>query len=104
MDSQQFRTLVKDSVESSLSVLGESSRQAIIIHFVKKYSLQSFEDVADHPKEFESFLTALFGYGASILIRSAVAKMFEKINMELDNSEMGFATAVQEVRRMVLPR
>ncbi|MGQ9782025.1 MAG: hypothetical protein ACUVQ8_07245 [Nitrososphaeria archaeon] len=104
MDIQQFRSLVRESAESSLSILGENSKQAIIIHFMKRYSLRSFDEVAEHPREFEAFLSSLFGYGANVLIKSVVTNMFKRIDMELDSSEMGLATAVQEVRKMVLSK
>ena len=104
MDIQQFRSLVRESVESSLSILGENSKQAIIIHFIKKYSLKSFDEVTEHPEEFEAFLMALFGYGSSIIIKNIVSNMFEKIDMEVDESEMNFTTAIQEIRKMALPK
>ena len=104
LDSQQFRLLVTESVESSLSILGENAKKAIIIHFMKNYYLKSFEEVSDHPKEFESFLSALFGYGSNILLKAIVTEMFSKIDMEVPESDMNFATAVQEIKKMTVSK
>lgn len=104
MDYQQFQRLVSESVESSLSILGENAKQAIIVHFMKNYYLKSFEEVSDHAKEFETFLGELFGYGSNILMRAIITKMFSKIDMEVSESDMKFETAVQEIKKMTISK
>jgi len=96
--------LVTESVESSLSILGENAKKAIIIHFMKNYYLKSFDEVPDHAKEFETFLGVLFGYGSNILVRAIVTEMFSKIDMEVLESDMNFATAVQEIKKMTISK
>lgn len=95
---------MKESIESSLSILGENTKKAIIIHFMKNYYLKSFDEVSDHAKEFEAFLGTLFGYGSNILVKAIVTEMFSKIDMEASESDMNFATAVQEIKKMTISK
>lgn len=104
LDHQQFQRLVAESIESSLSILGENTKKAIIIHFMKNCNLKSFYEVSNHAKEFEDFLGALFGYGSNILVKAIVNEMFSKIDMEASESDMNFVTAVQEIKKMTISK
>jgi|GEM_PF-1761978 len=103
MDHQQFKQFVRSSLESSLSLLGENSKKAIIIHFMKNYNLKTFDDVSKFPSEFETFLGALFGYGSSVLMRAIIRDMFEKLDIEVSTMDMNFSDAVRELKKMLMP-
>ncbi|MEM3403425.1 MAG: hypothetical protein QXJ17_02570 [Nitrososphaeria archaeon] len=103
MDYQQFKSFVRSSVESSLSLLGENSKKAIIIHFMKNYNLSTFDEVSEYPSEFETFLGALFGYGSNVLVKAIIRDMFDKLDIEVSTLDMDFPTAVRELKKMLLP-
>ncbi|MGB9727382.1 MAG: hypothetical protein ACPLZF_03145 [Nitrososphaeria archaeon] len=103
MEYSTLRKIVKDSIESGLSVIGDGPKDAIITHFLKRYRLRSLEDVAEYSKEFEEFLKLVFGAGAMYLLKAIVKKMFENLDLEYISTEMSFSEAVSEVRKMVKP-
>lgn len=103
MEYSTLRKVVKDSIESGLSVIGDGPKDAIITHFLKRYRLRSLEDVAEHSKEFEEFLKLVFGAGAMYLLKAIVKKMFENLDLEYISTEMSFSEAVSEIRKMVKP-
>lgn len=101
MEHKAFKKIVKDSVETGLSVLGEGPKNAIITHFLKRYSLGSLEEVAEHPREFEEFIKTVFGLGAPYLIKAIVKRMYENVGIDYISTETGFKEAVLEIKETI---
>lgn len=103
MEYKAFRKIVKDSVETGLSVLGEGPKNAIIAHFLKRHNLRSLEEIAEYPREFEEFLKTVFGLGATYLIKAIVKRMYENIGIDYISTETGFIETVSEIKKMISP-
>ncbi|MCX8188494.1 MAG: hypothetical protein N3F64_02170 [Nitrososphaeria archaeon] len=103
LEYKAFKKVVKDSIETGLSVLGEGPKNAIITHFLKRNNLKSLEEVAEYPREFEEFLKSVFGLGAPYLIKTIVKKMYESIGIDYISTETGFVESVSEIKKMIQP-
>lgn len=103
LDHITFRKIVKDSVDTGLSILGDGPKNAIITHFLKRNNLKSLEEIVEHPREFEEFLKSVFGAGAQYLLKTIVKKMYEKIGIDYISTETGFTESVLEIKRMIQP-
>ncbi len=100
VDKQAFEKFVIESVEKTLSALGEGTKDAILMNFMNKYHLASREELADHPREFENFLWGIFDNGANIIIRTIVIDMFEKLGILTMKIDTDLATAIQTLKKM----
>lgn len=100
LEYRRFKKIVKDSIETGLSVLGDGPKNAIVTHFLRRHNLKSLEEVAEYPREFEEFLKSIFGLGAPYLIKAIVKKMYENIGIDYISMEHGFTEAVLEVKKM----
>ncbi|MEM0052785.1 MAG: hypothetical protein QXL89_01110 [Nitrososphaeria archaeon] len=103
MEYRVFKKIVKDSIDTGLSVLGEGPKNAIVTHFLRRHNLKSLEEVAEYPREFEEFLKSVFGLGAPYLIKAIVKKMYDNVGIDYISSETGFAEAVLEIKKMIQP-
>ncbi|MEM1985781.1 MAG: hypothetical protein QXG36_02015 [Nitrososphaeria archaeon] len=100
MEYRVFKKIVKDSIDTGLSVLGDGPKNAIVTHFLRRHNLKSLEEVAEYPREFEEFLKTVFGLGAPYLVKAIVKKMYENIGIDYISTEQGLTEAILEIKKM----
>lgn len=100
LEYRVFKKIVKDSIDTGLSVLGDGPKNAIVTHFLRRHNLKSLEEVAEYPREFEEFLKTVFGLGAPYLVKAIVKKMYENIGIDYISTEQGLTEAILEIKKM----
>jgi len=65
-----------ESINAALSALGASTRDSILTHLRKKYSI-SMEDIPQRMDEFLQALNRLLGYGARVIEKLVIARLVE---------------------------
>lgn len=99
MQQDNFRRVLLDAVEESLSSLGESSKEAILFHLENSFKVKK-EHIPINLTEFANALEGIFGFGASYLEKLILKRLCEKIGVEFEETEIcnfvEFVTKVQE--------
>lgn len=103
MPDGDFRKLLAEAVEESLSSLGESPKQSILFHLENTFKIKKNE-IPDKIDLFDQALRKLFGPGADFLETLIAKKLFEKAELTSKGTppeEESFAETVASIKRMM---
>jgi hypothetical protein len=104
MPDGDFRKLLAEAVEESLSSLGESPKQAILFHLENTFKIKKHE-IPDKLDLFDQALRKLFGPGADFLETLIAKKLCEKTGsvFKAENSrEASFTETIASIKRMMV--
>jgi hypothetical protein len=75
---KEFDELLLEAVDEGLSVLGESSKQAIYFHLAISFNIKK-EEIPEKIEIFADAIEKIFGLGAKFLEISIMKRLFEKL-------------------------
>ena len=103
MSQNNFKKILLDAVEESLSSLGDSPKQAILFHLESSFKIKK-EHIPENITEFTKALENIFGPGAVYLEKLIIRRLYEKLGFEAEDvGNLDFLESVNEVRKR-LPR
>ena len=76
--SCDFKELLLEAIEATLSLLGDSSKQVVYFYLEKNFNVEK-QDIPDKIEEFTIVIERLFGHGAKILEIEIMKNLFVKI-------------------------
>ena len=87
LQTKDFEKLLLESIDEGLSLLGESSRQAIYFHLEQGCDLKR-EEIPEKIEAFASAIHSIFGLGASCLEILIMKQLYQKVGglLELDEA------------------
>jgi hypothetical protein len=94
LPQNEFDKLLLAAVEEGLSILGESSKQAIYFHLEQNFGIKRDEI----PSKIEAFSVALeriFGFGANYLEISIIRILYKKLNRDFKWYKHGNFTFIE---------
>ena len=100
LSTQRFDELVIEAVDSSLSMLGDSSKQAIYSHLEKKSSLNK-TGIPANPQAFAKALEDIFGQAALLLEVQIIQKLHGSVQQFKyfpGKAELSLAGYIQSLR------
>ncbi|MEM3731710.1 MAG: hypothetical protein QW667_07270 [Candidatus Bathyarchaeia archaeon] len=104
MSQNDLNKILLEAIEEGLSILGESSKHAILFHLEIMFKIRR-EDIPNNLTEFIKALEGIFGPGAAYLEKLIVKKLYEKLGLEFDDAEnFGFLDHVNKVENHLLVR
>ncbi len=101
MTKKTFEELLLQTIDDSLSTLGDSAKQAIYFHLENQFRIAK-KDIPYHVANFEDGLEKIFGAGAQFLEIIIMKKLFEKIGHPLEwseNKDLVFVDYVMAAKR-----
>lgn len=99
MHQANLRKILLEAVEESLSSLGDSPKQAIFFHLEKSFKIKK-DNIPTNLVEFAKALEKIFGPGAFYLEKLIVKRLYEKLELEFEESEeWNLLEYVNDVRR-----
>lgn len=102
MPENDFKKIFLTAVDESLSSLGDSPKQAIFFHLETSFRIRK-DAIPTNLTEFAKALERIFGPGASFLERLIVKRLYEKLGLELPNSESwDFLESVENVKKRLM--
>ncbi|MEM3641982.1 MAG: hypothetical protein QXH37_08695 [Candidatus Bathyarchaeia archaeon] len=102
MPQNNFSKILLAAVEESLSSLGDSPKQAILFYLESSFKIKK-ENIPMNLTEFTKALEGIFGPGATYLEELILKHFYEKLGLELENTESGdFLERVEDVKRKLL--
>ena len=75
---QSFEELLLEAIDEGLSVLGESSKQALYFHLEKTFKMNR-RDIPYRIEEFSDAVEKIFGKGARIIEIQIMKSLFKKV-------------------------
>ena len=102
MPKGDFRELLVEAVEESLSSLGASPKQAILFHLENTFKIKK-QEIPDKLDSFDQALKKLFGPGADFLETLIAKKLCEKADSDFKEAppkETCFTETVATIKRM----
>ncbi|MGQ9565322.1 MAG: hypothetical protein ACUVT5_02100 [Candidatus Bathyarchaeales archaeon] len=96
MKKQDFDRLVLEAVDEGLSVLGESSKQAVYFHLAKTFHIRK-DEIPKKIEEFDEAMKKIFGLGAGFLEILIMQRLYRKVDGSLDWDEAKDLTLVEYV-------
>jgi hypothetical protein len=76
--TQNFEELLQQAVDEGLSVLGESSKQALYFHLEKTFKMNR-QDIPYRIEEFTDAVEKIFGRGARIIEIQIMKSLFKRV-------------------------
>ncbi len=104
MPDGDFRKLLAEAVEESLSSLGESPKQAILFHLENTFKIKK-QEIPDKLHLFDQAIRKLFGPGADFLETLIAKKLCEKTGSVFKAAhprEAGFTETIESIKRMMV--
>ena len=99
LPQNNFRRILLDAVDESLSSLGDSPKQAIFFHLETSFRLKK-ESIPANLTEFANALEQIFGFGASYIEKLIVTHLCEKLGIQLEEMEScNFLECVSKVQK-----
>ena len=101
MAREVFEKLLLESIDESLSSLGDSAKQSIYFHIEHRFHIKK-NDIPSHIDQFANGLEKIFGLGARFLEIIIMKKLHEKIGKPLkwdESKELVFAEYVKAARQ-----
>jgi len=99
LQQDNFRRILLDAVEESLSSLGESSKHAILFHLEMSFKIKK-EHIPVNLTEFAGALEGIFGFGASYLEKLILKRLCEKLGVEFEETEVSnFVECVSKMQQ-----
>lgn len=78
MSLQEFNRLLLEAVDEGLSMLGESSKQAIYFHLEKRFDIKK-QEIPNKIEVFADAIEKIFGLGANFLEILIMKRLYEKL-------------------------
>ena len=103
MSNGEFEKLLVETIDESLSSLGESPKHAILFHLENSFNIKK-QEIPNKIDSFDTALKKLFGPGANFLERLIVKKLGEKAHplfKELPPKEAGFTETIASIKQMM---
>jgi hypothetical protein len=75
---QEFNRLLLEAVDEGLSMLGESSKQAIYFHLEKRFDIKK-QEIPNKIEVFANAIEKIFGLGASFLEILIMKRLYVKL-------------------------
>lgn len=102
--SCDFKKLLLEAVDATLSPLGDSSKQAIYFHLEKNFTIKK-QDIPNKIEEFTNAIEEIFGDGAKILEIEMIKHLYMKGGSSFEYSpakdELLFVEYIDAVRKHV---
>ena len=99
----EFESILADSVEKGLSVLGESPKQVIFSYLEDKYNLRK-ENIASRADLFVPAIERIFGSGAEFLEAEILKILYEKLGLTFEpgeHPEAAFVSSLEKAQAQV---
>jgi hypothetical protein len=82
----EFDNILLSAVDESLCLLGNSSKQAILLHLETSFQVKE-ENIPSNLTEFKKALDSIFGPGASYLEKIIVRRLHEKLGLRFEEGK-----------------
>ncbi len=76
--NRDFKKLLQEAIDETLSSLGDSSKQALYFHLEKNFRIKK-QDIPNKIEEFTNAIEKIFGDGAKILEIQMIKRLYEKV-------------------------
>jgi len=76
--SHEFKELLLEAVDTALSSLGDSSKQAIYFYLEKNFTVEK-QEIPNKVEEFANAIEEMLGYGAKILEVEIMKQLYMRI-------------------------
>ena len=76
--SHEFKELLLEAVDTALSSLGDSSKQAIYFYLEKNFTVEK-QEITNKVEEFANAIEEMLGYGAKILEVEIMKQLYMRI-------------------------
>ena len=76
--SHDFKELLLEAVDTALSSLGDSSKQAIYFYLEKNFTVEK-QEIPNKVEEFANAIEEMLGYGAKILEVEIMKQLYMRI-------------------------
>jgi len=86
LPQKDFQKTFLEAVEEGLLTLGNSPKQAILFHLENTFKI-NFEEIPKNLTEFQKALEKIFGPGAVYIEKLILKRLYEKFQLEFENSE-----------------
>ena len=99
----EFEKLLIETIDESLSSLGDSPKQSILFHLKNTFKIEK-QEIPDNIGSFDVALKKLFGPGADFLEALIVKKLCEKANLvfkEPSPKDAVFAETIKSIKQML---
>ena len=104
MTPNNFSKILLSVVDESLSSLGNSSKQAIFFHLESSFKIKK-ENIPTNLTEFSKALEGIFGPGATHLEKLIIRHLYEKLNLNLEDSECAdFPECVDNLKKQIMSK
>ncbi|MEM3699831.1 MAG: hypothetical protein QXL57_03055 [Candidatus Bathyarchaeia archaeon] len=102
MTQNNFSKIFLSALEESLSLLGDSPKQAIFFHLEASFNLKR-EKIPTNLTEFTKALEGIFGPGASYLEMLIVKRLYEKLGLKFEEMEgLDFLQCVDNLKKRIV--
>jgi hypothetical protein len=99
LPENNFRRVLLDAVDESLSSLGDSPKQAILFHLETSFKLKK-ENIPNSLTEFANAIEEIFGFGATYIEKLIVRNLCEKLGIQFEEMEScNFLECVSKARK-----
>ncbi|MDH5451567.1 MAG: hypothetical protein OEX77_11870 [Candidatus Bathyarchaeota archaeon] len=78
-----FKKLLLEAVDAALSLLGDSSKQAIYFYLEQNFTLKK-QDIPNKIEEFTRAIEEIFGHGAKILEIEIIKHLYVKVGSDFE--------------------
>jgi len=92
----EFDRLLLEAVDEGLSILGESSKQAIYFHLERSFSIKK-DEIPYKLETFSNALEQIFGLGANFIEISIMRRLYKKLGNDFKWYKRGDFTFVDYV-------
>jgi len=106
LSRKDFDKLLLEAVDEGLSLMGESSKQAIYFHLEKSFNIKR-QEIPCKMEVFEHSLEKIFGLGANFLEVLIMKRIHERVSGRLEghrSQDFTFTEYVAAARRSFLAR
>lgn len=106
MSLQEFNRLLLEAVDEGLSMLGESSKQAIYFHLEKRFDIKK-QEIPHKIEVFANAIEKIFGLGANFLEILIMKRLYEKLERSFKfygSEDFTFTEYVAAARRSFMEK
>jgi hypothetical protein len=86
LTKNEFDNILLSAVDESLCLLGDSSKQAILLHLETSFQVKE-ENIPSNLTEFKKALDSIFGPGADYLEKIIVRRLHEKLGLRFEEGK-----------------
>ncbi|UCC33881.1 MAG: hypothetical protein JSW53_02445 [Candidatus Bathyarchaeota archaeon] len=80
---REFKELLREVVDESLSILGDSAKQAIYFSLEREYEIEK-EEIPDKIEGFTNAIEEIFGMGAKLLQIQIMKRLYQTIGLDFE--------------------